>query len=302
LLDRHGHEVPVGVAGEIFVAGAGVARGYLNRAELTAQRFVADPYSEMANARMYRSGDLARWREDGSLEYLGRNDHQVKIRGFRIELGEIENALLRYPRVKDALVVVREDSPGEKRLVAYVVSRAAEGLSLEEIRAVLRESLPEYMVPSAFVTLESFPLTPSGKLDRRALPPPQFEAYTSRDYEEPQGDMEEQLAQIWQKLLGIARVGRDDNFFELGGHSLLATQVAVRLESALSIAVPVRILFSFPTLRMLAAQVDQMRRARLNAEVAARSEEIEDLLERVASMPESQVRELMQELRTEGRL
>ncbi|MBM0108954.1 non-ribosomal peptide synthetase, partial [Steroidobacter sp. S1-65] len=218
--DRHLQPVPIGVSGELYIGGAGVARGYLNRASLTAERFVRDPFSADAQARMYKTGDLGRWRADGSIEYLGRNDHQVKIRGFRIELGEIEAQLANQASVKDAVVIAREDAPGEKRLVGYVTSRGAQPPSVEELRAHLKAVLPEYMVPSAFVVLSSLPLTPNGKLDRRALPAPELDAYVSREYEAPQGEVEEVLAGIWQELLHVERVGRQDNFFELGGHSL----------------------------------------------------------------------------------
>src|SRR5581483_1254719 len=208
ILDAHLQPVPIGVAGEIYIAGAGVARGYLNRAELTAQRFVSDPYSTDAHARMYKTGDLGRWRADGTIEYLGRNDHQVKIRGFRIELGEIEAQLSRHAQVKEAVVIAREDVPGEKRLVAYLTAREGFHAAAEELREHLKAVLPEYMVPSAFVKLESLPLTPNGKLDRRALPAPELGSYVSRRYEAPQGEVEEILAGIWQGLLRVERVGR----------------------------------------------------------------------------------------------
>src|SRR6185369_7282911 len=213
ILDQHRQLVPVGVVGEIYIGGAGVARGYLNRAELTAERFIADPFSSQPQARMYKTGDLGRWRADGTIEYLGRNDHQVKIRGFRIELGEIEAELVRHGQVKEVAVVAREDAPGEKRLVAYLVARAETGQpSVEALRAHVKEVLPEYMVPSAFVILERMPLTQNGKLDRRALPAPELGAYISRRYEAPQGEVEEILAGIWQGLLRVERVGRWDNF------------------------------------------------------------------------------------------
>src|SRR5205823_2413743 len=200
ILDAHGEPVPVGVAGELYIGGAGVARGYLNRPELTAERFVPDPFGDEAGGRLYRTGDLGRWLGDGNIEFLGRNDFQVKIRGFRIELGEIEARLLEHPAVREAVVLAREDAPGEKRLVAYYTGEAAE---VEGLRAHLSAKLPEYMVPAAYVRLDGLPLTPNGKLDRAALPAPDGEAYAQQAYEAPQGPVEEALAAIWSELLGV---------------------------------------------------------------------------------------------------
>ncbi|WP_139837541.1 non-ribosomal peptide synthetase, partial [Xenorhabdus beddingii] len=226
ILDPHGQPVPLGVTGEMYIAGAGVARGYLNRPELTAKRFLADPFSPNPGTRMYRTGDLGRWLADGNLEYLGRNDFQVKLRGFRIEPGEIEAQLMRCPGVREAVVLAREAVSGEKtadqkRLVAYL--RPQEGVELvpADLRRQLARHLAEYMLPSAFVTLEAFPLTPNGKLDRQALPAPDAFALITRGYEAPLGETETALARIWQDLLGLDRVGRHDHFFELGGHSLM---------------------------------------------------------------------------------
>ena len=232
ILDAELQPVAIGVAGEIYIGGAGVARGYLNRAELTAQRFVRDEFSADPQARMYRTGDLGRWRADGTIEYLGRNDQQVKIRGFRIELGEIEAQLARHEQVKDAVVVAREDVAGDKRLVGYVTRHEGCDASVEELRRHLGGVLPEYMVPSAFVVLERLPLTPSGKIDRRALPAPELDAYLTRQYEPPQGAVEQLLAEIWQKLLRVERIGRHDNFFELGGDSLSMVHAMERLRQA----------------------------------------------------------------------
>ncbi len=298
LLDRHRTPVPVGVSAEIYIAGANVARGYLHRAQLTEERFVRDPFSADAQARMYRTGDVGRWRADGTIEYLGRNDDQVKIRGYRIELGEVERQLARHAAVKEAAVIAREDVPGEKRLAAYVTLRAGEAPSVEELRAHLKSSLPDYMVPSAFVTLERLPLTPSGKLDRRSLPPPQSQAYASERYEAPQGEVEQTLAHIWQDLLQIERVGRQDDFFELGGHSLLATQVIARLLSAFSVDVPMRYVFTYPCLDQLAEQVQQLRRAQLHERLAGGGKELEELLARVSSMSEDSAEELVAQLTT----
>ncbi|ATQ77348.1 non-ribosomal peptide synthetase [Massilia violaceinigra] len=247
LLDRHGQAVPPGVAGEIHIGGVGVARGYLNLPQLTQERFVPDPFASDAGARMYKSGDLGRWLSDGSLEYLGRNDHQVKLRGFRIELGEIEAQLARQSGVRQAVVLAREDNPGDKRLVAYVVGAADAGA----LRAALAQVLPDYMVPAAFVTLDALPLTPNGKLDRHALPAPEGSAYAQRAYCAPQGEAENALARIWAELLHVERVGRDDNFFELGGHSLLAVQLMERMRRS-QMPVDIRTLFLRPTVAGLA--------------------------------------------------
>src|SRR6185437_6163539 len=198
-------------------------------------------------ARLYKSGDLGRWREDGTLEYLGRNDDQVKIRGYRIELGEVEAHLARHEQVREAAVIAREDVPGEKRLVAYLVPRGEGSGGTEELRAHLKGALPEYMVPSAFVVLEKLPLTPSGKLDRRSLPAPDPGAYVRHEYEPPRGQVEEVLAGIWQQLLRVERVGRNDNFFELGGHSLLIVQMLERMRRV-GLSAQVRRVFESPTL------------------------------------------------------
>ncbi|WP_346397669.1 non-ribosomal peptide synthetase [Pseudomonas syringae] len=259
LLDTHGQPVPIGVSGEIHIGGAGVARGYLNLPELTAERFLDDPFSAEPAARMYRSGDLGRWLADGNIEYLGRNDDQVKLRGFRIELGEIESRLSECPGVREAVVLVREHRPGDKRLVAYLTAPEGVELSATQLREQLSQGLAEYMIPSAFVTLARFPLTPNGKLDRRALPAPEDDAYASRDYEAPAGDVEHALAEIWQVLLGLERVGRHDHFFELGGHSLLAVQLVSRLRQRFEVEVALRDVFAEPTLQGLARQVANAR-------------------------------------------
>jgi amino acid adenylation domain-containing protein len=255
LLDEHGQPVPLGVPGEIYIGGAGVARGYLNRDDLTAERFLRDPFSTEQNARMYKTGDLGRYRPDGNIEYLGRNDDQVKIRGFRIELGEIEAKLAQHEAVKETVVLAREDIPGEKRLVAYYTTHMPDtSPDTGGLRAHLQAQLPEYMVPAAYVRLDALPLTPNGKLDRKALPAPDLDALIYRDYEAPQGEIETTLAQIWQDLLKIERVGRHDHFFELGGHSLLAVSLIERMRQA-GLSADVRVLFSQPTLAALAAAV-----------------------------------------------
>jgi amino acid adenylation domain-containing protein len=250
ILDRQGQPVPMGVAGQIHIGGVQVARGYLNRPELTAERFLPDPIAG-EGARMYRTGDIGKWLADGSVEFLGRDDEQVKIRGFRVELGEIEATLAKHAGVREALVVAREDTVGDKRLVAYYTiegDREVKGAGAEELRAFLTARLPEYMVPAAYVRMESLPLTPNGKLDRKRLPVPEGDAYAARAYEPPQGEVETLLAGIWGELLKVEKVSRRDSFFELGGHSLLIIQLASRLRSAVGVEVPVRAFFDGPTL------------------------------------------------------
>jgi len=268
VLDRHGQPVPCGVAGEIYIGGAGVARGYLNRPELTRQCFVADPFAAQPGARMYRTGDLGRWLPDGRIEYLGRNDQQVKIRGFRIELGEIEAQLGRQPGVREAVVLAREDSPGDKRLVAYVVGQPGVPPDVAGLRQALAQVLPEYMVPAAYVMLEALPLTPNRKLDRQALPAPDGTAYAQREYEAPQGEVETALAEIWATLLQLDRVGRHDDFFELGGHSLLAVQMTSRVRQRLGLEVALADLFAQPVLQAFAGVVGCSAASMLPAVVA----------------------------------
>ncbi|MBF6651245.1 non-ribosomal peptide synthetase, partial [Methylobacter sp. BlB1] len=253
LLDDHLTPVPVGAVGELYVGGAGLAKGYLNQPELTAERFIANPFSHDPQARLYKTGDLGRWREDGSIEFLGRNDFQVKIRGFRIELGEIEARLADHPAVRETAVLAREDGAGGKRLVAYYTG--ADDLAVDDLRAYLAEALPEYMVPAAFVQLAALPLTANGKLDRKALPAPDGDAYAARGYEAPQGETEQTLADIWQDLLGIEQVGRHDNFFELGGHSLLVVKLVLEIKQQFEVELVLHDVFMAPVLSFLAERI-----------------------------------------------
>ncbi|MET0399653.1 MAG: amino acid adenylation domain-containing protein [Longimicrobiaceae bacterium] len=256
VLDRALGPVPVGVPGELCIGGASVARDYLGRPELTAEKWLPDPFAAEAGMRLFRTGDRVRWTGDGELEFLGRTDTQVKVRGFRIEPGEVEAALAADPAVREAVVLVREDVPGEKRLVGYVVP-AADGVRAAELRERLSARLPEHMVPSALVVLDGFPLSPNGKVDRRALPAP--EAAGSAEHVAPRTPTEEILAGIWADVLRLERVGVHDDFFALGGHSLLATRVASRVGEALGTEMPLRLLFEHPTLAGLAERVDALR-------------------------------------------
>jgi len=259
ILDPHGQPAPIGVPGEMYVGGAGVARGYLNRAELTAERFLADPFAPANGSRLYRTGDLARRLENGDIEYLGRIDHQVKIRGYRIELGEIEAGIARHPAIREVVVLAREDEPGEKRLVAYLVAEIPPAELVEQLRAHLRATLPEYMVPSAFVTLDQLPLTPNGKVDRKALPVPKTSELVKAAYVAPRTATEEILAGIWGDILGFERIGIEDNFYELGGHSLLATRVVLRVRQALSVELSLRELFAAPTIAGLSPRIETLQ-------------------------------------------
>lgn len=261
ILDEQGEAVPVGVTGELWVGGAQVARGYLNREELTAERFVADRFSEEPGARMYRTGDLGRWLADGTIEYQGRNDGQVKIRGFRIELGEIEARLLSYPGVREAVVAVREEG-GTKKLVAYYTRTAGrESIEAMSLREHVQAALPEYMVPAAYVVLERLPLTPNGKVDRRALPEPTAGSYAARAYEAPQGELEEAIARVWSEVLKVEPIGRSDNFFQLGGHSLLVVRVVNQLRERCADLTPMDLL-RHQTLSVFAGRVAEIAAAR----------------------------------------
>lgn len=257
VLDPYGQPAPIGVTGELHVGGAGVADGYLNRPDLTAERFVPHPFSDRPGARLYKTGDLARFRRNGELEYMGRIDQQVKIRGFRIELGEIEAVLLQHPAVREAVVTAREEETGDKRLAAYYVPRDGEAPSAADLRRHIGETLPDYMVPSAFAALDAFPLTANGKVDLRALPQPEEGTGASAaEYVAPGTPLEITLAGIWAELLRVERVGVQDDFFELGGHSLLGTQLMTRVQSEFGVQIPLRELFEIPTIAHCAACIE----------------------------------------------
>jgi amino acid adenylation domain-containing protein len=259
VLDQHFNPVPVGVSGELHVGGAGLARGYLNRSELTAERFIPDPFSSEPGMRLYRTGDEGRFLADGRLEYMGRIDQQVKIRGYRIELGEIEAALREHEKIEEAVVIARAEESGDKRLIAYVVTGEEAGPSVSEMMEFMRERLPEYMAPSAIVKMERMPLTANGKVDRRALPAPEeSRPELNTEYVEPRTPAEEIIANIWAELLMRERVGIHDNFFDLGGHSLLATRIVSHVREAYKVEIPLRWFFTEgPTVAKLAEEIER---------------------------------------------
>ena len=270
VLDEQRQLVPIGVPGELYIGGAGLARGYLNRPDLTAERFVPNPFSTDPNSKLYRTGDQCRWKADGILEYHGRIDHQIKLRGFRIELGEIETVLNEYPDVSQCAVILREDSPGDKRLVAYCVPVPSSRMNVSRLRNHLRDRLPDYMLPAAFVEIEKLPLTSSGKINRRGLPAPDdSRPELETGYAIPRNPIEQQLASIWSEVLGIQEIGIHDNFFALGGHSLLATRVIARISSALKVDLPLRKLFEAPTIAELATEFATLRSGGLIANSTA---------------------------------
>ncbi|HEX5706332.1 MAG TPA: amino acid adenylation domain-containing protein, partial [Pyrinomonadaceae bacterium] len=300
ILDRHLRPVPVGVVGEIYIGGGGLSRGYLGRPDVTAERFIPDPFGSRPGARLYRTGDLARYLADGNVEFLGRIDHQVKIRAFRVELGEIETALGDHPSVQTAVVAAREVSPGDTRLAAYVVFKPGASESAEELRDFLRRTLPDYMVPSSFVMLEDLPRTPQGKVDRQRLPAPEHSRDDARaEYVAPSTPEETEVANIFSELLKVDAVGRDDDFFELGGHSLLATQLVSRLRELFRIELPLRRIFETPTVGGLAEAVVECR-AQSSAEDVPQIEalprgdrDLAELLAEMEGLSEDEVRALL---------
>ncbi|AOX00346.1 hypothetical protein BJP34_13570 [Moorena producens PAL-8-15-08-1] len=255
ILDNHLQPVPIGIPGELHIGGAGLARGYLNRPKLTQEKFIPNPFSKEPGSRLYKTGDFACYLPDGNIKFLGRIDNQVKIRGFRIELDEIEATLTENPQVKEAVVIAREDIPGDKHLVAYIVTGETVPTK-SELRSFLKQKLPDYMVPSAFVTLESLPLTPNGKIDRRGLPAPDISQASETTFVPPNTPTEELLGAIWSQILGIEKIGIHNNFFELGGHSLKATQVISQIRQVFSIDLPLKTLFEQPTVAQLSDRID----------------------------------------------
>ena len=290
ILDQHMNPVPIGVPGELYVGGQGLAHGYLNRDELTRQRFIESPLSAGGQRQgfryqcLYKTGDIGRYLANGVVEYLGRADDQVKIRGYRIELGEIESALNQYAPVRDAVVLAREDVPGDRRLVAYVLGD--DSLQSGELKSFLGQMLPEYMVPKAYVVLNQFPLTANGKVDKRALPAPDDTAVAKQEYVAPRNDTEEALCEIWKEVLGLDRVGVTDNFFDLGGHSLLATQVVSRVREHFNVELALSALFEEPTIENVALHL-------LQAEIASADDlEMSELLAEIEGLSEEDLRNI----------
>jgi amino acid adenylation domain-containing protein len=256
-LDKSLQLASIGVPAELYIGGKGLSRGYHNRPELTAEKFIPNPFSRKEGQRLYRTGDSARYLSDGNIEFIGRKDNQVKIRGYRIELGEIEAKLGEVEGIKEAVVLAREDQPGDKRLVAYVVSSQGQTTDVSYIRSCLKEKLPNYMIPSAFVMLDRMPLTPNGKVDRKSLPAP-YRSGLEKEYIAPRHEVEKILVEIWSEVLGIERIGIYDNFFEIGGNSLLAIQIISRITSFFSIDLPLKILFEFPCIKDLCQQINEI--------------------------------------------
>ena len=288
ILDERLQPMPVGLAGQMYVAGTGLARGYLNRPSLTAERFIPNPFSTSGD-RLYQTGDRARYQENGTIEYLGRVDQQVKIRGFRVELGEIEAALREHAAVVQCAVIVREDNADEKRIVAYVVPQGTDSVPVDELRECLKQKLPDYMLPTAFITIPEIPLTQNGKLDVKALPEPGSERpEMEREYVAARTAVEEQLAQIWSRMLKIDQVGIHDNFFELGGHSLLATQVISQVREAFMVELSPRRLFEEPTIERLAVLITQLQASEQDAG------EINEWLNRIENLTEAEARALLE--------
>jgi acyl carrier protein len=298
LLDAHLNPVPIGVSGEIYISGDGLARGYLNRPQLTAERFVPNPFSSQPQARLYKSGDLARYRPDGNIEFLGRMDEQVKLRGFRIELGEIEAVLGQHSAIRETVVAVRAID-GDRRLVAYIVPSQHQAPTNSDLRYFLKSKLPDYMLPSAFFVLKALPLTLNGKVDRRALPLSAVRTEAAEITIAPRTSIEAALAEIWIKLLGLEEVGVHDNFFQLGGHSLLATQLILRVRNSFQVEVPLRTLFETPTIAGLAQYIETVSWATQGISISGskddspemRSPKADQRSSRSVSLGESQNRE-----------
>jgi amino acid adenylation domain-containing protein len=285
ILDSHLQPVPVGVPGELHISSVGLARGYLNHPDLTAGKFIPNPFSYKEGARLYKTGDLACYLPDGNIEFVGRLDHQVKIRGFRIELGEVEAVLAQHPQVRETVVIARSEQPDDQLLVAYVVPNQ-EAPTVSELRGFLKQTLPDYMMPSVFVMLEALPLTPNGKIDRRALPTPDsFRSVLEEGFVAPRNPTEEILTHLWAEVLGLEQVGIHDNFFELGGHSLLATKLISRFRQVFSVELPLRTLFKSPTIAELGELVvaQQLEQANSNA--------LEEILSNVNELSDDEVKQ-----------
>jgi acyl carrier protein len=291
ILDQFFNTVPMGVPGELYIGGDCLARGYLNRSELTAEKFVPDSLSKKKGARLYRTGDLARFLPDGNIEFLGRIDHQVKVRGYRIELGEIETMLNQHPAIEEAVVDARAEEIGDKRLVAYFVLSPDfkdKAPSSSELRNYLKENLPDYMVPGIFIPIEQIPRTPIGKIDRKSLPAPdQDRPDLEHEFVAPRNPVEEMIAELWAKTIGIEKVGIYDNFFDLGGHSLMATQIISRLRNTYNVEIPLRKLFEAPTVANLALVIAEAQAAQVG------EEELGQMLDELEGLSEEEVEKLL---------
>jgi acyl carrier protein len=302
VLDERLNPTPCGVAGELHIGGVGLARGYLNRPDLTAERFIPNPLSRAEGERLYKTGDVARILPDGTIEFLGRRDEQVKLRGYRVELGEIEQTLNAHPQVRESAATVREDKPGDQRLVAYVVARSEllyqtkietdgselppDTLTTSALQNYLRERLPDYMVPSTFVRLEKLPTLANGKIDRKALPAPDNTRRDRADtYVAPRNQIEERLAEFWSEILGVERIGIIDNFFDLGGHSLLATQAISRIRETFQVDLSLRSFFAAPTIAALSVSIAENVAAQVSdTELEAVMAELEELPDQEAKV------------------
>ncbi|WP_460206155.1 non-ribosomal peptide synthetase, partial [Scytonema sp. NUACC21] len=288
LLDRFIQPVPIGVPGELHIGGEALARGYLNRPKLNSQKFIPNPFRDESGARLYKTGDLARYLPDGNIEFLGRIDYQVKIRGFRIELGEIEAALNQHPQVRETIIIAHEEQPGDKRLIAYVVPQQSQP-TVKDLSHFLRQKLPDYMLPSTFLLLESLPLTPNGKVNRLALPSTsQSRLNTGEVFEPPRNFVEEELVAMWSELLNVDRISIYDNFFELGGHSLLLTQLASRIRAAFDVNISLIVLFNKTTVAEMGIAITDKMLEQENAE------DVAEILKEVQELPLNEVLALLE--------
>ena len=286
VLDRNQQPVPIGVPGELLISGVSLARGYWNRPDTTGEKFIDNPFCP--GSRMYKTGDLVKYRKDGNIEFLGRIDQQVKIRGFRIELGEIENALTNHPDIKELVVLAKGDEQHGKKLIAYFVAEDSRSVSVNELKTFLRQTLPEYMIPPVFLKMEAFPLSPSGKIDRITLPEPEDSRLVDTEYAPPRNEQEEIMVKICADLLHLDRVGIFDNFFDLGGHSLLATQFIARLRDEFSVEIPLRALFENPTVDSLSIYVTQLKQGN-----ETESDKINRLMKKIDQLSDDEIRALL---------
>jgi len=286
ILDSNRQPVPIGVPGELHISGVSLARGYWNRPDVTDENFIDNPF--LPGTKLYKTGDLVKYRYDGNIDFLGRIDQQVKVRGFRIELGEIENVINNHPEIRESVVIAQDGDHQEKRLVGYIVPEASQAISINELKLYMRQTLPEYMIPSLFVVMDAFPLSPSGKVDRHALPAPEGTMLVDTEYVPPRNEQEEIMVKICAELLRLERVGVYDNFFDLGGHSLLATQFIARLRDIFSIEIPLRSLFENPTVDRLSVFITQLKQ-----ENETESEKISRLMKKIDQLSEEEIRALL---------